>query len=310
MVLEPSPPAVTADPFADDPLSPPTGEGTVVSPIAGIDGATTWDALAAERPEIAEYARTHWLGAWSPLGPLPAGWTTTRLNLHRVAAYVVSPARRQAIEKMGLRYTSGGFGTPFFVRPAEPSVSVQVRVEGLELVHQRGDTTTSTPLTTLNELASFLGIEPDVPWASELDIPGPGGLDDPLDIDADAAVTLADWYGFAYSVLEELRAEPASVEASNPQLWPEHFDPAIEIGSDAAKQRGSYGASPGDAEGGEDEPYLYVSAWYPEAIGDDSFWNSTSFPGAKLTYRELLGTPDHRQAALDFYRRGRGLLVG
>ncbi|MEL7158367.1 MAG: hypothetical protein AAFN30_17450 [Actinomycetota bacterium] len=162
----------------------------------------------------------------------------------------------------------------------------------------------------MRQAAAFVGAEPDVDWASQFDIPEPGDLDAELAVDAAAAAALADWYGFAHSVLEELRADGASVDASNPQLWPEHFDPAIEVGSDEAKQRGSYGFSPGDAEGGRPEPYVYVSAWYPESLTDHDFWNSTTYPGATLTYDELLAAPDQRAAALDFLRRGRDLLAG
>jgi hypothetical protein len=45
---------------------------------------------------------------------------------------------------------------------------------------------------------------------------------------ADAAAFLADWYGFAYFVLEWLRAGLESTETSRVQLWPEHFDAAFD----------------------------------------------------------------------------------
>ncbi|MEM7341988.1 MAG: hypothetical protein AAF467_25320 [Actinomycetota bacterium] len=309
LVLEPSPPAVAAEPFADDPPALSDAAGAVVSPIArtGAADLMTWDELAASDPAVAGFAAARWLGAWSRLRPLPAGFGTTRLGLHRVAAYVMSPARRQVNGKIGLRHTMGGFGTPFF---SLNGTDTQIRVEGTELVRQSGDGADAFPLTTLNAAGAAIGIEPDVAWASEFDIPEPGGLDDDLGVDAESASVLADWYGFAYSVLEELRADEASVDASNPQLWPEHFDPAIEVGSDEAKHRGSYGFSPGDAEGGNAEPYIYVSAWYPDdALDDDPFWNSTTYPGAILTYAELLAADDQRATALAFMRRGRDLIA-
>lgn len=310
LVLEPSPPAVTEEPFADDPLARAADGAPLVLPFAVAEGsATTWRQQADGRSEVTAYAMANWLGPWKQLAALPAAFADTRLALHRLAAYVVSPARRRATTKIGLRYTAGGFGTPFFADPDDASVSVQIRVAHSELIVQRDDTAEAIPITTLREAGAFVGIEPDVEWAAQFDIPEPGDLDAQLTVDAAAAGALADWYGFAYSVLEELRHDAASVDASNPQLWPEHFDPAIEVGSDAVEHRGSYGFSPGDAEGGSTEPYVYISAWYPDSITDDTFWNSTTFPGAILTYAQLLAARDQRAEALDFLRHGRDLLA-
>ncbi len=312
VVLEPSPPAVAVEPFADDPLAPAQGGavGDVVLPFAEASGpATTWQQVVADRPDLALFAEANWLGPWPRLEPLPDTFAATRLSLHRIGAYVLSPARRRANGKIGLRYTRDGFGTPFFVDPADGATSMQVRAAGTDVVVQRGDAVDTIPITTLNAVAAALGTVPDVEWASQFDIPGPGGLDDELPVDAAAAQALARWYGLATSVLEELRADDASVDASNPQLWPEHFDPAIEVGADAAKHRASFGFSPGDAEGGEAEPYVYVGPWYPESRGDDPFWNATSFPGGMLRYRDLLAADDQRATALAFLRRGRELLA-
>jgi hypothetical protein len=68
-----------------------------------------------------------------------------------------------------------------------------------------------------------------------------------LDIDPAAAAFLGDWYGFAAAALEELRASAGDdVDPSRVQLWPEHFDLAVELGSEAAHARAAYGLSPGD----------------------------------------------------------------
>ncbi|MEM9132040.1 MAG: hypothetical protein AAF962_23655 [Actinomycetota bacterium] len=311
VVLEPSPPAVTVEPFADDPLAPAAdgGDGTVLPFADAAGSATTWQRIVTDRPDLASFAEANWLGPWRRLGALPDTFGATRLSLHRLGAYVLSPARRRANTKIGLRYTRDGFGTPFFVDPADGTTSMQLRVVGTDVIVQRGDTVDTVPITTLNAAAAALDSTPDVEWAAQFDIPGPGPLDETLPVDAAAAAALADWFGLAHSALEELRADEASVDASNPQLWPEHFDPAIEVGADAAKHRGSFGFSPGDAEGGESEPYVYVSAWYPESLGDDAFWNSTTYPGAILRYQELLAADDQRATALAFLRRGRDLLA-
>jgi hypothetical protein len=90
------------------------------------------------------------------------------------------------------------------------------------------------------------------------------------------------------------------------QLWPEHFDPAVELGDPVAGRRASYGASPGDAS--YPEPYLYVSPWSKDDLVH-TYWNA-SFGGAMLGYRDLLAAPDQRLAALGFFEAGRRLLRG
>ena len=117
-VLEPSPPAVSEPPFTDDPIQ--DGEvydgRLLVSPIP--NGDLTWDELAAERPEIADWCAERWLGAYRRLDPLPASFAVTRKLLHEVAEAVVAPARKPEKE-ISLRYTRGGFGTPFFEEDGE-----------------------------------------------------------------------------------------------------------------------------------------------------------------------------------------------
>lgn len=207
------------------------------------------------------------------LGAPPATLSATRVALHRLATYVIAPVRHAANGKFGLRWTLGGFGTPFFGEDR------QVRVVGAHLVDQIGDTSRHAPITTLAAAAEFLGTAIDAETAAEHDSPPVGDADEALSIDADAAEFLGRWFGMAFAALEAVRNDSSSVEASQPQLWPGHFDPAIEIGDE--DHRASYGASPGDDA--IDEPYLYVSIWWPDRIGidtDDPFWNAPSFTGA------------------------------
>ena len=110
---------------------------------------------------------------------------------------------------------------------------------------------------------------------------------------------MGDWFGFVTSVLEQLRAEaPPEWEASRVQIWPEHFDAAVEIGNEQAEQRAGLGGSPGDAA--HPEPYLYVAPWTAQPEGE--LWQASGFPGAELSYAELLAAPDQRSAALEFFR--------
>ncbi len=298
-VLEPSPPAVNEPPwFADDPAAVDEPGATVVTPTSA--GQRTWDELAATDPEIARYAREHWLGAYKPLPPVPAGYVPSREDFHRVAYAVVSNARKQANGKFGLRYTRGGFGTPFF------GDDEQVRVEGANLVVQRGDAAVTEPLTTLARAAEVAGTVADDAQAESDTVPL-GDIDRPLDVRADVGAFLGDWFGFATGVLEELRLTGTAPDddVSRVQIWPGHFDPAVELGSSDAGRRASYGASPGD--GGSDEPYLYVGPW-SDSDRSDPYWNAEGFGGASLSYRELLEAGDPRRAALDFFRHGYDLL--
>ena len=76
-------------------------------------------------------------------------------------------------------------------------------------------------------------------------------------------------------------------------------------------RRASYGASPGDAT--SDEPYLYVSVWWPDRLrldADDSFWNADGYVGARLGYRDIATAEDPVSVAAEFWRAGRDRLIG
>ena len=134
-------------------------------------------------------------------------------------------------------------------------------------------------------------------WAESFDVPPAGDPDEQLPVDPQSAVVLSDWYGFASSVLEELRADRESVETSRVQLWPEHFDAAFDCLP--ADRRATFGASPGDAAVAD--PYLYVLPWHLESASS-ALWNAESFRGAILPLGDLVAAPDQRAAALRFLR--------
>lgn len=295
-VLEPSPPAVhDGDFYADDPATV-DGDHGVLTPTSA--GAVTWDELAADDPDIAAFARAHWLGAYAALPAVPADYQPRRDDLHRLAYSVVAEARRQANTKFGLRYTRGGFGTPFF------GDDVQVRVESGHVVIQEGDEVRSQPVTSLADAGRFVGVAPGTE-AAEHDSPPLGSLDDPLRVDVELTDFLGEWYGFATSVLEELRLTDGATDVGRVQLWPGHLDAAIEMGDADAGGRATYGASPGDM--GHPEPYLYLGPW-GEVDPTDPFWNDEHFTGASLSYADLRRADDPRAAALEFYRQGHSRL--
>jgi hypothetical protein len=303
-VLEPSPSAVNIEPFfADDPVdSDPDAAATTVMP-AGFGLGLDWNAWLDDHPVHREWVTARWLGGNRRLPALPDSLAETRTALHRLATYVIAPARHQASGKFGLRWTLGGFGTPFF------GDDRQIRVDGRYLVSQSGQTVRSEPITTLSAAAQLLGTEIDASVAAEDDSPDLGDIDAHLGIDERAATYLGDWYGMAFAALELVRADRDSVDASRPQLWPGHFDPAIEVGDE--DHRASYGASPGDAT--IDEPYLYVSVWWPDKVGvsaDDPFWDAGSFTGRVLRVSEFPTDVDVVDIAAGFWRETRDKLTG
>jgi hypothetical protein len=267
-VLEPSPPAVDEEPwFADDPAA----RGGVAPGREVVSPVSTgdvlWDDLVSGNQDLAAWCSERWLGAYRRLTAPPAELVTTRLALHRVAEDVMTPARRAANGKIALRYVAGGFGTPFY------GDDMQMRVDGTQLVTDSAAGPRREALDGVDEAASrFLG----------------------------------DWFGFAASVLEQLRAEAdPSLDASRVQLWTEHFDLAVELGDEAAEARAGYGCSPGDEE--HPEPYLYVVPSTSERASGEG-WNATEFAGAELPYAELLAAADQREAALEFFRDRRDAL--
>jgi hypothetical protein len=300
-VLEPSPPASTEPPaFADDPVArgevPPGW--SVVAPVP--TGDVLWARLCREDPDLAPWCADRWLGPFRRLGPVPTGLADTRTAWHAVAEWVLAPARHAANGRIGLRWTRGGFGTPFFGH------NRQVRVTGTDMVVVEDGSVRRSKLKTMYEAARFVGVdpatstgayEPSTPWDSHRS----------FRIDPAAAEFLGNWFGLGASVLEELRADVSSSHASSRvQLWPEHFDLAVDMGNDSLGKRANYGASPGDAD--HPEPYLYVGPWSDRRPGGDGYWNEGF--GASMPFADIVHAGNQRGAALAFLRRGRELLDG
>jgi hypothetical protein len=169
--------------------------------------------------------------------------TLTRRSLHGVAELMIAGPQYRAHGTIRLRVTPGGFGG---------AVS-GVRVDGVELV----DADRRQRIAgTARSLAAALG----------LDIGAPAGLyhhgsgvepADALDVDADAASTIATWFATGHVALRE-------VFGAEPILWPEHFDLAVVV------DEVNYGVSPGDAT--YPQLYAYVGPWRPRS---GPFWNAS-----------------------------------
>ncbi|HUG09132.1 MAG TPA: hypothetical protein VMP13_09615 [Acidimicrobiia bacterium] len=235
------------------------------------------------------------------LRPLPETFAETRDALHQIAFFALGPVRYQAVGRMGLQAAPGGFGTPRF----DGRIA---RVEGDTLVLEEPDRIASQTITTVRAAAGFFGIDYRVDWFDgEFHDPlDPVDPDAPLPVDDPAARALGQWFGFGTEVLERLRSRGNDDDdVSEVQLWPEHFDPATEMGDADLGQRASYGASPGD--GAHHEPYLFVAAW-SEVHRSDPYWNDDAFNGASLGFSELLASSDPVETGVEFLFEGYRIL--
>ena len=234
------------------------------------------------------------------LRPLPERFIETRDALHQIAYFALSPARYQMVGRMGLRPAPGGFGTPEF----DGRVA---RVEGNTLVHSQDENIAVRTIESVRDAARFFGVEYEEEWFHDFRDPlDPIDPDLVLEVDDSAARSVGQWFEFGFDVLEKLRSHGVeSDEVSEVQIWPEHFDAAVEMGDQSEGRRASYGASPGDGE--HPEPYFYLAAW-----GDidraNPYWNDVTFNGSSLGFAELETADDPVEKALDFLLAGYGIL--
>ncbi|MGH8913229.1 MAG: hypothetical protein ACRDZM_01785 [Acidimicrobiia bacterium] len=234
------------------------------------------------------------------VGPIPDDFQFARDQLHQIAFYAIAPARYDAMGRMGLRPTPGGFGTPEF----EGRVA---RVEGGLLVHEQDGNVATQSISTIRGAAEFFGIEYEVGWFADFrDPPAPMDPDRPLNVGETPSLALGEWFRFGFEVLDQFRARgDDDDDVSEVQLWPEHFDAATEIGDADLNQRASYGASPGDE--GHLEPYLYVSPW-SDIDRSNPYWNDRHFDGSSLRFAELMAAEDQARVAHDFFEQGYRIL--
>lgn len=223
----------------------------------------------------------------------PADFAATRRSLHRVAEDVIKVAREHATGDWTLTQTPEGFGTP------EWGGGNQIRVEGTELVVVRDGSEERAPLRSLAAAAELIGPE----WIPE----GLELSDEALALDPAAADALASAYAAGQAALERIggSADPSDAP-TEPTLWPEHFDLAIEIGDEEAGLRANYGLSPGDDH--HPAPYFYVGPWSGEPKGE--LWNAQGFNGAELPYAELAAATDPVAAAVEFSLERKRALAG
>ena len=201
---------------------------------------------------------------------------------------------------MGLRFSLGGFGTPFF-----GIENRQVRLEGPDVVVQTGeDDVAFEPVTTLTAAAEHVGAKLDATVSECFDAPRWATPTSPSPRPAWPSSSPATgsaspgrcWSRSGPRPRARAQSGAAVARALRRRLRP---------GDESAGRRAGYGCSPGDHHAdGDPEPYLYFSLWERDRVPENSFWNA-SF-GAKLAWSELAGADDQRKTALQFFRRGRG----
>lgn len=234
----------------------------------------------------------------------------TRAVLHRIANHVLARAEYTATGRIGLRPAPGGFSTISFGPDLE-----RLRVsEGL-LVREAGAATGTWTRTmaidgsSLAELAAFAEVDLSGEYSAGNDIPSVGDVHEPITLHGPSALLIADWYAMTAQALDRLMsAVPPFTAPSLVQLWPEHFDTALDMAFDAAvpaERRVNVGGSPGD--GFHAAPYLYVGPWTPERPGDRTFWNAPF--GAVVGQDAIAATPDPVDSAFEFFRTGLELLT-
>jgi hypothetical protein len=214
-----------------------------------------------------------------------------------------------ATGRFGLRVTPGGFGTPEFGEAPQ-----RVRVDGSLLVVESGAASgassraTSIDGATMATLAAFAGVDLGAALSVGHDTPPMPPADARLAVAAADAALLGEWFGVCSRALAQVLASVAAEHRPTmAQLWPEHFDIAIDTAYPHAASPGhrvNLGGSAGDA--GHDHPYLYVGPWTPFRPGEPAFWNA-SF-GATLSYEQIAAARDPLDASVAFFRRGLALL--
>lgn len=231
--------------------------------------------------------------------------------LHRVANHVLARAQFGAIGRLGLRPTPGGFGTLAFGDRSE-----RLRVSGGLLVHESrdGDRTATRVIeiagSSLAQLAAFAGVDLAAEFSAGHDTPPVGDADEALRLDVAEAGALAEWYTIIAEALDRLiGGVPGASTPTTAQLWPEHFDLALDAAYDPSapdERRVNLGGSPGDDS--HPAPYLYVGPWTDDRPGAGEFWNAPF--GALLDREVIVASPRPVDAAVEFFRTGIALLGG
>lgn len=240
-----------------------------------------------------------------PAPPFDETYADTRDALRRVATHVVSRAQHAHTSRIGLRAAPGGFGTTEYGPDRE-----RVRVSGGVLVHESrpasGAATRAIEIdgATLADLARFVGSDLAEEFSVGSDTPPLGDVHAPIRVHGPAMRAVADWYGTVAQALDRVVAgTPPAGQPSLIQLWPEHFDVALDLAFDLTapgENRVNLGGAAGDEF--HAPPYLYVGPWTPDRPGGPGYWNAPF--GAVIGFDDVMGAVDPVEAAFGFLRVG------
>ena len=236
------------------------------------------------------------------LEPLTADYHSTLGAMARVATHVLARRRYACSGRFGLRSAPGAIATPMF------GDDETLRLSSRYLLRERrvGDAMTTSALptagATLRDLADFADCDLTVDFAVGHDTPALGEPDAPLNLGPNNVALVATWFAAVAAALDEVIGVSATDSASAVQLWPEHFDLAVDLA--AGSGRANLGASPGDSF--SEEPYVYVGPWDPRRPGDPTYWN-VGF-GAMVRYEEIRAADKPLDAIVAFFTRGLALL--
>lgn len=222
------------------------------------------------------------------MAPPSPDLATTRVALQRVATHVLARWRHGHTGRFGLRPTTDGFATPAI----DGDSAEALRIAPGALLHEAGGRTRVLPISTrstLGDLAAFVDVDLRAEFSAGEESPEVGDPGAPLGIDPVATASIGAWFGLGGRALRHVLAtltDPVAAAPSAVQLWPEHFDVAVDVAwGPGDDDRATLGASPGD--GGIGEPYLYVGPWGPHRPGPDGFWGE---PFGAVRRRSELGT--------------------
>ena len=232
---------------------------------------------------------------------LPAGFTTTCMELQRVATHILSRGRAGDAGRIGLRATTTGIATPMF-----GTHGTVLRLAGTVLVKEHeGDQGPVVDVLdlegrTLADAAEFARVDLGAPFDPGSDAPAVGDTTARLDLDAGVVDLVWSWFAIGAASLDVVL--PVLVGPTVAQVWPEHFD----IGLVAATGSGgvNLGACPGDAD--VNEPYFYIAPWESVRPGDPEFWNAPF--GAVLTRSALAASGNPAATGGRFFVKGLTML--
>ena len=116
------------------------------------------------------------------------------------------------------------------------------------------------------------------------------------------ARVLADWIRARRGAARRPARRPTPrTSSTTPQIWPEHFDLACELGDADAGTRANYGASPGDSAIAQ--PYLYVGPW--DASRRTGMLAALPVRARRSPTSELRRAATRRAPGTEFFRKAR-----